>query len=44
MRNFSYIKVSDPEEASALLDGSNGKIIAGGTDIIPLMKDEHIDV
>ena len=35
MRNLSYIKVSDLEEASALLDGTNGKIIAGAPILFP---------
>lgn len=39
MRNFNYLQASDPSEASALLSGAQSKIVAGGTDLLPLMKE-----
>ena len=38
MRDFTYVRASHPAEAASLLDG-NSRIIAGGTDLLPLMKD-----
>jgi xanthine dehydrogenase YagS FAD-binding subunit len=40
MRDFTYVRTSNPAEATAALSGDTGRIIAGGTDILPLMKDE----
>lgn len=43
MRNFSYIRVGTPEEAARLLAGRNDRtaqVLAGGTDLIPLLKEE----
>lgn len=39
MRNFAYVQVDDPAEASALL-ANGSKVIAGGTDLLPLLKEE----
>ena len=39
MRDFTYIQASNPAEATAGLSGES-RIIAGGTDILPLMKDD----
>ncbi|MEO8284870.1 MAG: xanthine dehydrogenase family protein subunit M [Chloroflexota bacterium] len=41
MHTFSYARAASPEEASALLaQGENVQIIGGGTDMLPLMKEE----
>ena len=39
MRDFTYIQASNPAEATAALTAQS-RIIAGGTDILPLMKDD----
>lgn len=39
MQNFNYVQVSSPAEALVHLAGDGVEIIAGGTDILPLMKD-----
>jgi xanthine dehydrogenase YagS FAD-binding subunit len=40
MRDFNYVRASNPADATAALSGDTGRIIAGGTDILPLMKDD----
>lgn len=42
MRNFTYVRARTPEEASkVLLDGHGSlQVLAGGTDLIPLAKEE----
>ena len=43
MRNFSYIRVGTPEEGARLLAGRNDgrvQVLAGGTDLIPLLKED----
>jgi xanthine dehydrogenase YagS FAD-binding subunit len=41
MINFNYTKVASPEEALELIGSGDGtRLIAGGTDLLPLMKDE----
>lgn len=46
MRNFSYVKAESPESTVSALEASDGtgkiRILAGGTDIIPLVKDDII--
>ena len=42
MRNFTYVQASDPSQAASLLDGDTARIIAGGTDLLPLMKDDLV--
>jgi xanthine dehydrogenase YagS FAD-binding subunit len=42
MNRFEYARVSSPEEAAALLTQDNSRIIAGGTDLLPLMKESII--
>jgi xanthine dehydrogenase YagS FAD-binding subunit len=46
MHNFRYIKVASPEDASSILRDGDGsgklRILAGGTDLIPLAKEEII--
>jgi xanthine dehydrogenase YagS FAD-binding subunit len=39
MNRFQYARAGSPEEASALLAGEASRIIAGGTDLLPLMKE-----
>jgi xanthine dehydrogenase YagS FAD-binding subunit len=45
MNKFDYLRVASPEEASSILNSSTltsdsrAKIMAGGTDLLPLMKD-----
>ncbi|MEO5954065.1 MAG: xanthine dehydrogenase family protein subunit M [Chloroflexia bacterium] len=39
MRNFDYLTAANPSEAATLLANSNARIVAGGTDLLPLMKD-----
>ena len=41
MINFNYTRVSSAEEALTALQGTEGSLlVAGGTDLVPLMKDE----
>lgn len=40
MRNFEYIQASTPEEAASLISTGSARIIAGGTDVLPLMKED----
>lgn len=43
MHNFAYIKAETLEDALAALDAGDGAaLLAGGTDLIPLMKDEMV--
>lgn len=43
MRNFAYVKVSTPGEAVQVLDAAaGGRVIAGGTDLLPLAKEEIV--
>jgi xanthine dehydrogenase YagS FAD-binding subunit len=43
MRSFAYVRASTPEEAARTLGaGENRHILAGGTDILPLAKDEIV--
>lgn len=39
MNRFEYKRAGSPGEASALLADESSRIIAGGTDLLPLMKD-----
>lgn len=44
MNNFTYTRAATPDEAvRALNAGDQAAIIAGGTDLIPLMKDEIVN-
>src|SRR3981081_4625812 len=39
MRAFEYAEATDLDEARALLNGDgSGRLLAGGTDLLPLMK------
>lgn len=42
MRNASYVRVSEPAEASRILAelGTGASLLVGGTDLIPLIKDD----
>ncbi len=40
MRNFSYLSADDPWQAASLLRNGDARIIAGGTELLPLMKDD----
>ena len=45
MRNFDYVQVGSPEEALRTLAAADGKsalLLAGGTDLIPLAKDNIV--
>ena len=42
MNRFEYARAGSPEEAAALLTQDNSRIIAGGTDLLPLMKESII--
>ncbi|MEP6776784.1 MAG: xanthine dehydrogenase family protein subunit M [Chloroflexota bacterium] len=42
MNRFEYARASSPEEATALLADETSRIIAGGTDLLPLMKESII--
>ncbi len=39
MNRFEYARAGSPEEAAALLADESSRIIAGGTDLLPLMKE-----
>jgi len=39
MNRFEYTRAGSPDEASGLLADETSRIIAGGTDLLPLMKD-----
>ncbi|MDQ6693404.1 MAG: FAD binding domain-containing protein [Chloroflexota bacterium] len=40
MRNFVYTRAGSEEEATRALSGQGVRAIAGGTDLLPLLKDE----
>src|SRR4051794_40951869 len=43
MQNFSFVKASSlPEAVELLHGGEERRAVAGGTDLIPLMKDEIV--
>lgn len=43
MNNFSYVRTESAEEALQAIGGSQGsRVLAGGTDMIPLMKDDIV--
>ncbi len=45
MRNFGYIRATSPEEAVKLLAGEDtrgARLLAGGTDLVPLAKDDIV--
>jgi xanthine dehydrogenase YagS FAD-binding subunit len=45
MRNFGYERVTSPEEAVTVLAGADtrgARLLAGGTDLVPLAKDDII--
>lgn len=43
MNNFSYIKATTPEEAQRVAtSNADIRFLAGGTDLIPLMKDRIV--
>jgi xanthine dehydrogenase YagS FAD-binding subunit len=39
MNRFAYVRAGSPEEATALLGEETSRIIAGGTDLLPLLKE-----
>jgi xanthine dehydrogenase YagS FAD-binding subunit len=43
MKAFAYAKVSSAEEAAALLKQRNTRVIAGGTDLLGLMKERLLE-
>ena len=40
MQDFTYVRAADPAQAASALTAGTARIIAGGTDILPLMKDD----
>jgi xanthine dehydrogenase YagS FAD-binding subunit len=45
MRNFDYVRAASPEEAIKLLagdDAQGARLLAGGTDLVPLAKDDIV--